>query len=91
MIIQGPGSNPFKVYSEQTRSTKLANQSTKSEAKKQDQVELSSRGQELGQILGQIRQMPDVRTDRLAQLKDQIAQGTYRVDSQTLAQDLLGR
>lgn len=91
MIIQGTGLNPFKVYSEQSRAAKSTVQTTKSEARKQDQIELSSRGQELGQVLNQIRQMPDVRTDRLAQLKEQIARGTYRVDSQTLAQDLMGQ
>lgn len=46
-------------------------------ARGQDTVELSPRAQEIGKMLETLKAGGDVRTDKVAQIKAQIAAGTY--------------
>jgi negative regulator of flagellin synthesis FlgM len=54
-------------------------------------VSMSSMGQELGKALGVLGSMPDVRADRVAELKAQIASGDYQVSGRDVAESLLRR
>jgi negative regulator of flagellin synthesis FlgM len=53
-----------------------------------DQASLSAEAQELLQARRAVQESPDVRADRVAALRQQIQDGTYRVDEQALARRL---
>lgn len=52
-------------------------------------VELSSRSRELQAALQAASNAPDVRTDLVDKVKDQIAKGTYEVDPARIARGIL--
>lgn len=55
----------------------------------QDSVSLSDRAQELKAALKAVQSAPDVREGKVADLRRRIAEGTYQVPSDVLAQDIL--
>jgi len=54
-----------------------------------DKVELSKNGLEIEQLKKTIQEVPDIRIDRVAQLKMQIDAGTYKVDGKAVAEKML--
>jgi negative regulator of flagellin synthesis FlgM len=54
-------------------------------------VSMSSMGQEIGKALGALNAVPDVRADRVAELKAKIDAGEYSVSGRDVAQSLLRR
>lgn len=62
----------------------------KAEEPKATEFVMSSEAKSFSQTLSQLRGGADsARTDRVEALRQQIASGTYRVDSRTLAADML--
>ena len=60
-----------------------------SRVSKTDKVEISSFGRDLQIAKQAVANSPDVRTDKVAQLKSQIENGTYNVDADSFADMLL--
>ena len=60
-----------------------------SRVSKTDKVEISSLGRDMQIAKQAVKDSPDVRTDKVAQLKQQIADGTYNVDADSFAEMLL--
>ena len=54
-----------------------------------DRVELSSRAKEIAGLAETSQRLPEVREERVATLKREIADGTYRVDAKQVARALL--
>jgi flagellar biosynthesis anti-sigma factor FlgM len=54
-----------------------------------DQDRLSGRAKELADLKQVIKQMPEIRTDKVKRLKKSIREGTYKVDSFQLAGKIL--
>ena len=54
-----------------------------------DKVEISSFGRDLQIAKQAVKDSPDVRTDKVEQLKSQIKNGTYNVDADSFADMLL--
>ena len=54
-----------------------------------DLVTISSRSRELGKLMQDLSALPDVRLDKVALAKQQLQQGSYRVDPKLLAQKML--
>jgi len=52
-------------------------------------VELSSRSREMHQALAAANAAPDVRTDKVNDAKQRIAQGTYSVNAEAVAKGIL--
>jgi negative regulator of flagellin synthesis FlgM len=55
-----------------------------------DTLEVSARGRELAKAQQAVEDAPDVRADRVADIKQRIADGTYNVPADVLARKLLG-
>ncbi|MDB5095594.1 MAG: Anti-sigma-28 factor, FlgM [Cyanobacteria bacterium RYN_339] len=56
-----------------------------------DAVSVSSMGQDIQKALSAFGSLPDVRADRVAELKAQIAGGEYNVSGKDIAESLLRR
>ena len=54
-----------------------------------DRVELSPEARQIIQLAEQTRQLPEIREDRVAALRQQLADGTYNVDPQQVAASIL--
>lgn len=56
---------------------------------RRDEVTISNQGQTLRRLIDQVRAQPDLRADRVAELRAQVASGEYRVDGDALAELLI--
>ncbi|HLH25569.1 MAG TPA: flagellar biosynthesis anti-sigma factor FlgM [Chloroflexota bacterium] len=60
------------------------------EAASGDTLEVSARGRELANAQQAVDAAPDVRADKVADIKQRLADGTYHVPADVLARKLLG-
>jgi negative regulator of flagellin synthesis FlgM len=65
------------------------NPSTSAEAAKGENVSLSSQALTLKKVEQDLKNQPEVNKSRVAELKAQIENGTYQIDNQKLAQNML--
>ena len=56
---------------------------------KSDTVVLSDTAKKIQQTQTQLKAIPDVREDKVAQLKEQIENGTYEIDEEKIADKML--
>lgn len=56
----------------------------------QDTVQFSPKFAEVQKLTNKLQQLPDVRSDRVSALKQQIQQGTYKPDPSEVASAILG-
>ena len=54
-----------------------------------DTIRLTDRGRTFNRAVDQAHSLPDVRMDRVRQLKQQLAQGTYRVEGRRIAVNII--
>ena len=76
------GVNIIKLYSD--NKTKSAQNKDKINSK-QDTIEISKQGLEISNYVTMVNKMPDVRTDKINKLKNQIQSGSYSISSEELA------
>ena len=57
----------------------------------EDQLSLSPQAQELQKIIEIAKNTPAAREEKVAQIRAQLAQGTYQIDSADLAEKMLAR
>jgi negative regulator of flagellin synthesis FlgM len=55
-----------------------------------EKVDLSKKAKEIQQIKKILDEIPEVRQDKVRALKSQIANGTYRVDPEKIAEKMVG-
>ena len=55
----------------------------------EDKLEISSRASEVGKLVEHLKALPDIRQDKVADLKKQIAAGTYNPSSDSIADAIL--
>jgi len=56
---------------------------------KEDKVVLSPKAKEVQEATKLIKELPDIREDKVAKLKEQVDQGTYRIDGKKIAFKML--
>ncbi len=56
---------------------------------KEDKVVLSSKAKEVQEATKLIKELPDIREDKVAKLKEQVDQGTYRINGKKIAFKML--
>ena len=91
MIISSkPIQNVLKVYGEQSQGVKSSKTDKNQSSQRKDEFILSSGAQEFSQIFNAIKGVSDVRADKVQEFSAQIDAGTYQVDSQGIAEKMLG-
>ncbi|RJQ55746.1 MAG: flagellar biosynthesis anti-sigma factor FlgM [Nitrospiraceae bacterium] len=60
----------------------------KSEAEK-DKISLSEKAKEISELKAEIDELPDIRTDKVDELKKAIDAGNYNIDPRKIAQKIL--
>lgn len=64
--------------------------SKQSSAEKEDvKVNLSSQSQEISRLKNEMTSVPDVRSDKVNELKNQVVNGTYKVDGNLVALNMI--
>ncbi|MCW5960185.1 MAG: flagellar biosynthesis anti-sigma factor FlgM [Pyrinomonadaceae bacterium] len=58
-------------------------------AKSEDKLELSDRAAEVGKLVDQVKQLPDVRQEKVAELRVQIAAGEYQPTDEEIANAII--
>ncbi|MCE5286519.1 MAG: flagellar biosynthesis anti-sigma factor FlgM [Pelosinus sp.] len=93
MIISGKQiQSVVKTYAEMNKATKNKTEQTEFKTvQKQDEVILSSGAQEFGQILQGLKDVSDVREDKVKELSGRVDDGTYYVDANDIADKMIGR
>jgi negative regulator of flagellin synthesis FlgM len=71
------------------KKTENSQQSVKTQDRQLDRVELTTRKGEMEKLDKAVNDLPDVRAEKVAALKQQIDAGTYRVDSTKVAAKML--
>jgi negative regulator of flagellin synthesis FlgM len=56
---------------------------------KEDKVVLSPKAKEVQEATKMIKELPDIREEKVAKLKEQVDQGTYRIDGKKIAFKIL--
>ena len=74
---------------EKASAVKSEGQAPQPNAARSDSVELSPQAQQLKSLTDNLRDQPEVDSDRVARLKQAIADGSYQVDTQRLASKLV--
>ena len=86
------GANPLQYVNQANPPDK---QQVSLETKKQespvDKVELSAQSKEMQKINDVLEMTPDVRAERVAELKKLVQQGGYQVDSEAVAEKMINQ
>ncbi|CUH94440.1 hypothetical protein P22_0506 [Propionispora sp. 2/2-37] len=89
MIVSGKQvQNIVKVYGDQNKVGPL-NKPEKSGSVQRDEFIPSSNAQEFGQFLYSIKNMPEVREDKVKEFSERIASGKYEVNCSSIAEKML--
>ncbi len=66
-----------------------ANDKQNSAAVESDAVSISEKGKDVSEMTRTLKEMPDVRADKIADLKERIANGTYNVSGRDVASKII--
>jgi negative regulator of flagellin synthesis FlgM len=84
------GSKTIQYINQANSAEKPAlSQETKNGPPLTDKVELSPQSKEMGKINDLLQTVPDIRTDRVLELKKVIQDGQYKIDSEQVAEKML--
>jgi len=88
MRITGNVGNVTGVYTNDKRISRLENVNKISPAK--DDVKISSVGKDFTIAMNALREVPDIRMDRVNELSAKIESGEYNVSGEDIASKILG-
>jgi negative regulator of flagellin synthesis FlgM len=96
MEVSGPNPNlsvDAYIQAAGSRSTEAQQQQQKNDATaigyQSDRVELSGQAREAQQAAAALKEMPEIRTDLVKEIKTEVDNGTYTVDSEKTAGHML--
>ncbi len=91
MIISNKQVQSILSMDQVTGSKKKGNVANSNSTNKADSLVLSDRAQGLQFATEQVLKSPEVRAEKITELKKQIQDGTYQVSSSDIAQKMVGR
>ncbi len=75
-----------KNYKKQVNKT----ESSKPKSIKSDKIEISSSAKQFQVAFSELKKLPEVREARVSELKEQVQNGSYKIDSEKIAEVILG-
>ncbi|UCE55416.1 MAG: flagellar biosynthesis anti-sigma factor FlgM [Desulfobacterales bacterium] len=69
--------------------TEITSDKAVNQGAKADKVDISDAAKEIQEVRKQLDNTPDVRTEKVEQLKNQIEKGTYEIKSEEIAEKML--
>lgn len=87
MKITPLGSGAIDAYNKQNNSNKDLHKNA--DLKDQDRAEISSRGWEMQSYLSKLKEIPDIRQDKVEDLKTRINNGTYTASAEKIAEGMI--
>ena len=66
-----------------------ANDKQNSYVVESDEVSISEKGKDVSEMTRTLKEMPDVRADKVADLKERIANGTYNISGKDIASKII--
>ena len=88
MIINNTLQGVAGVYSNSSSVNKVA-RAYRQEEQLNDNIQISSQGQQFSEIMKKLKAGSDVRMDKVAEYENMIASGAYQVSSRDLAEKIL--
>ena len=88
MIINNTLQGVAGVYSNSGSVNKIA-RAYRQEEQLNDNIQISSQGQQFSEIMKKLKAGSDVRMDKVAEYENMIASGAYQVSSRDLAEKIL--
>ena len=83
----------IKAYTSQTSKSREKEKASGNKSisdSSEDRVLLSPMAKEIRMAKNQLQEIPDVRVEKVTDIKNQIAQGSYQVSSEKIAHRLMG-
>ncbi|MBU5427815.1 flagellar biosynthesis anti-sigma factor FlgM [Tissierella pigra] len=77
--------NVFKVYNENHSVKKVKDKNTNDK----DQVKLSEQAVEFQYALKKVKEVEEIRTEKVENIKKQIQTGTYKIDGKKIAEKII--
>ncbi len=89
-INQGRIGQIMKVYNQNTKVSQNAKpEKTQGLMGKKDQLTLSNEGQTFQKVLSAMEQLPDIREDKVKDVKQRVDSGTYQIDNEKVAEKMM--
>ncbi len=78
--------NVLKVYDKQSKNNKVTN---KGRLSKKDELKLSTEAKEFQTAMKALKNVPDVRKDKVEDIRQRITSGTYNISSRQIAKKMI--
>ena len=78
--------NIFQIYNKNTKTKKVTSDKRKDG---KDEIKLSEKAIEFQHALKKVREVEDIRVDKVEKIKTQVKSGTYYVDGKKIAEKML--
>ena len=88
-ITSNPSNNIAKLYQTQQAQFEKSEKKTGSGSVEQDSLHLSDQAKRIHELITTTKELPDVREEKIARIKDEIANKTYSVTAEQLAAKML--
>jgi len=88
-ITSNPSNNIAKLYQTYQSQPEKTEKKTGSDAIEQDNLQLSEQAKKIHELITESKDLPDIREEKIAQIKGEIANNTYSVTAQQLAAKML--
>lgn len=88
-ITSNPSNNVTKLYQTYQNQSEKTEKKAGSDAIEQDNLQLSEQAQKIHELITESKDLPDIREEKIAQIKSQIVNNTYSVTAQQLASKML--
>jgi len=88
-ITSNPSNNIAKLYQSQQNQFERAERAADKNVDKHDSLHLSDQAKKIHELINTTKDLPDIREEKIAQIKDQIANKTYSVTAEQLAAKML--
>ncbi len=88
-ITSNPPNNIAKLYQTQQSQFEKTGKKAESGSIEQDRLQLSEEAKKIHELITTTKDLPDIREEKIARIKDQIAHKTYSVTAEQLAAKML--